>query len=136
MRLATPADCRPHGLLGRAAVSGQRGRSHTVLLPHDESRGRDVLLPSRQRAVATTRAPTLRFKARDCCEKITTTARSATVRGLGTDFSVPPATLTATVSDPVYVFPSMVASLTLPPQARAPPAAGPPLFILHCAFLT
>jgi hypothetical protein len=75
-------------------------------------------------------------RASDCCEKITTAARSAAVRVLATDYSVPPAALTATVLTPVYVFPKTVATLTLPAQARAPPGVGPPLFILNCSFLT
>jgi hypothetical protein len=75
-------------------------------------------------------------RASDCCEKIATAARSATVRALATDFSVPPAALTATVPAAVYVFRKTVATLTLPAQARAPPGVSPPLFILNCSFLT
>ena len=75
-------------------------------------------------------------RASDCCQKITTADRVATVRALATDFSVPPALLTATVPAPAYVFPRMVATLAPPAQARAPPGVGPPLFILNCSFLT
>jgi hypothetical protein len=75
-------------------------------------------------------------RATDCCEKTTKVARSATARSLATDFSVPPAALTATVPVPIYVFHQTVATQTLPPQARAPPGVGPPLFVLHCSFLT
>lgn len=75
-------------------------------------------------------------QASDCCEKITTAARSATVRAKATAFSVPPAALTATVPTSVYVFPKTVATLALPAHARAPPGVGPPLFILNCSFLT
>jgi hypothetical protein len=76
-------------------------------------------------------------RATDCCEKVTTTARSATAaRALDTDLSVPPALLTATVPVHVYVFPEAVGTLTRIAQARAPPGVGPPLFILNCSLLT
>ena len=76
-------------------------------------------------------------RATDCCEKVTTQARSATAaRVLDTDFSVPPALLAATVPADVYVFPETVAILTRMAQARAPPGVGPPLFILNCSLLT
>ncbi|HEX7672282.1 MAG TPA: hypothetical protein VF395_21950 [Polyangiaceae bacterium] len=73
----------------------------------------------------------------DCCEKVATRARSApAARALDTDFSVPPAVLTATVPAHVYVFPEAVGTLTRMAQARAPPGVGPPLFLLNCSLLT
>lgn len=76
-------------------------------------------------------------RATDCCEKITTSVRSATAaRALDTDFSVPPAPMTATVPAHVYVFPKAVGTLMPMAQARAPPGVGPPLFISNCSLLT
>jgi len=75
-------------------------------------------------------------RASDCCEKMTTVAQSATARALAKDVTVPPATIAAMVPAPVYVFSRTVTALALPAQARAPPALGPPLFVLNCSFLT
>jgi hypothetical protein len=72
----------------------------------------------------------------DCCEKITTGARSSALRAAGIDFHVPPPALSATVPAAVYFVPKSVAVLTLPVRARAPPGVGPPLFIVHCSLLT
>jgi hypothetical protein len=72
----------------------------------------------------------------DCCEKVTTAARSASVRGVGSDFTIAPAALTGTLPASVYFAPSSVALRMPPAQARAPPGVGPPLFIVHCSLLT
>ena len=77
-----------------------------------------------------------RVRATDCCDKITTGTRSTTLPAGGTDFQVPPAALSATVSAAVYVIPKGGGTLTAPVKARAPPGVGPPLYIVHCSLLT
>jgi hypothetical protein len=72
----------------------------------------------------------------DCCERITTGTRSATLKATGNEFSIPSLAIPATVLAPAYVFPRVVHALVSPRQARAPPGVGPPLFIMHCSLLT
>jgi hypothetical protein len=72
----------------------------------------------------------------DCCEKITTGTRSATLKAISNELSIPSAAIASTVPAPVHLFPRAVEGLILPRQARAPPGVGPPLFIVHCSLLT
>jgi hypothetical protein len=78
----------------------------------------------------------VRVRASDCCERLSAAARAPTLKTLGTENSVPPAALTAAVLTPVQFFPRLLGGVTLSRQARAPPSAGPPLFLLHCSILT
>jgi hypothetical protein len=70
----------------------------------------------------------------DCCERIDASARADVSRLWRAADSIPPAALTATITEPAYA----------PPRARFEPATvhfarGPPiperLFVVHCAFL-
>ena len=75
-------------------------------------------------------------RAPDCCERLVSPARAGANRAADMPMQLPGAAL-ATILDP-YVAPTLAAgtNVTAPPQARAPPALGPPLFIVHCALLT
>jgi hypothetical protein len=72
----------------------------------------------------------------DCCEKVSAATRAPTLKATGTEVSVPPAAVVATISEPVYELPRVAPVEALPRQARAPPIVGPPLFIAHCSLLT
>jgi hypothetical protein len=81
-----------------------------------------------------TRAPQ-QARPADCCEKIVTAARSGAT-GIRAQFDgISGPSWVATL--PPYAYAPLTAQLVGVPvrSARAPPAAGPPLFIAHCAFL-
>jgi hypothetical protein len=77
-----------------------------------------------------------RVRAEDCCEKLAPRAQAASLRAAASNVDVPPAARLETTALVAYVAPQRD---TLPApsiRARAPPALGPPLFIVHCALLT
>ena len=76
------------------------------------------------------------LQAPDCCERMVSPERAGANRAADAPTQLPAAAL-ATILDP-YVVPTLkVGTNTIaPPQARAPPALGPPLFIVHCALLS
>jgi hypothetical protein len=81
-----------------------------------------------------TRAPQ-QARPADCCEKIVTAARSGAtgMRALFDGISGP--SWVATLPPDVYApLAAQIADVAVR-SARAPPAAGPALFIAHCAFL-
>src|SRR5882724_8376233 len=75
-------------------------------------------------------------RAPDCCERLMSPERTGANRAANTTIQLSSAAL-ATILDP-YVTPTLPpgTSSIAPPQARAPPALGPPLFIVHCALLS
>ncbi|HEX4476576.1 MAG TPA: hypothetical protein VH142_15925 [Polyangiaceae bacterium] len=78
----------------------------------------------------------VRVRASDCCERLSAAARAPTLKAPGMDVSVPPSALSAAVLTLVQFSPRLLGGVTLPRLARAPPVAGPPLFLLHCSILT
>ncbi len=78
----------------------------------------------------------VRVRASDCCERLSAAARSPTLKAHATEIPVPPAAVVAVVLAPVQFFQRLLGGVTLPRQARAPPIAGPPLFLLNCSLLT
>jgi hypothetical protein len=87
---------------------------------------------SNQERQESTCEPTL--VAGDCCERLAPRDRSQVARG-ATGENVPPAALSAILSEPVYAFPVAVAARAVVEQSRGPPMVGPPIFVAHCAFL-
>lgn len=78
----------------------------------------------------------VRVRASDCCERLSAAAQTPTVGAHATELSIPPAAVTAAVLTPVHFFPRLRNDVMLLRQARAPPIAGPPLFLLHCSLLS
>lgn len=79
---------------------------------------------------------TLQIRSTDCCSKVSAAKRVPALQAAGTEVTVAPAAIVATISDSVYELPRAAPVSTLPRQARAPPIVGPPLFIAHCSLLT
>ena len=79
--------------------------------------------------------PAQEFQLADCCQRLSSSSRSASLGTLEAVHDVAPAALVAAA-------PPFVAALLRDPagfcaeSTQAPLAIGPPLFIVHCAFLS
>lgn len=90
--------------------------------------------PREHKAKGATRS--VEARAPDCCKRLASPERADAPSASDLMPQLPPAALVA-ILEPVAS--SGVESgriLAAPPQARAPPALGPPLFIVHCALLS
>ena len=74
-------------------------------------------------------------RAADCCERIAAAAPASASDSHDVSSSLPGAPLAAIL--PPYGYAPLAAQITGvgARSARAPPAAGPPLFVVHCALL-
>jgi hypothetical protein len=95
--------------------------------------GTSCCCPTAAKTRDTRRETTIR--AADCCERIAAVAPTTVAAPRDCVGSVPAALLAATLPASVYAVSDVQRSLLLPASARAPPNAGPPLFIVHCALL-
>jgi len=72
----------------------------------------------------------------DCCRRVTPAAHTGTP---GTRFAsqdLAPAALANVLAEPAYLPLHSLAVERAPRRARAPPPAGPPLYLAHCSFLS
>jgi hypothetical protein len=74
-------------------------------------------------------------RAPDCCERIGAAKGTAVAVDQATTPNVLSAPLVATLPAFEYPAPEFRLTSSAPSFARAPPGAGPPLFIAHCALL-
>jgi hypothetical protein len=72
----------------------------------------------------------------DCCERIAPVAHTGALGTRLTAENIAPAALAALVPEAPYLPPHALAAARSPEQARAPPPSGPPLYLVHCAFLS
>lgn len=75
------------------------------------------------------------IRSADCCERLVAATRTTAAPPRDLVPSVGSAVLAATLPVTPYDVVDAQLALVLPPQARAPPALRPPLFIVHCALL-
>lgn len=71
-----------------------------------------------------------------CCERLTVPDRATAANPNDTGLDVGATPLSALIPVPLHDVSSARVGAVPPPQARAPPAVGPPLFLAHCAFLS
>jgi len=71
----------------------------------------------------------------DCCARVTPASRSVAPSTPDTTIPVPAAALAAIIAEPLHDPPPAATVGVRPKLARGPPPVGPPLFIVHCAYL-
>lgn len=80
--------------------------------------------------------PAQEFQTRDCCQRLSSANRSASLGTLDAVNDVAPAAHVATLPQVFSVDASDGPVSFCAESTQAPLAIGPPLFIVHCAFLS
>lgn len=87
-------------------------------------------------SVAQGPSATPKLQVADCCQRLSSSSRSASVGTREALGGLAVATLLTTVALPIGLEPPSDARSACSESTQAPLAVGPPLFVMHCALLS